>query len=115
MWDCQIKETRCSSSSKEEYDGFLSCPEEHWIAEEIGRGFQGSRNGVVDENASRERCDQKGNSKIEKCMNNPVKQYMVIIGAFHMKSTSYVMENFMRVHDSIKPPVWSRRFVAKFV
>ncbi len=25
------------------------------------------------------------------------------------------MENFKRVHDSIKPPIWSRRFVAKFV
>ncbi len=23
--------------------------------------------------------------------------------------------DFKRVHDSIKPPVWSRRFVAKFV
>ncbi len=28
-------------------------------------------------------------------------------GSFHIKSTSYVMENFKRVHDSIKPPVWS--------
>ncbi len=30
-----------------------------------------------------------------------------IRGSFHMKSTSSVAENFMRVHDSIKPPVWS--------
>ncbi len=27
-------------------------------------------------------------------------------GSFRMKSTSYVIENFQRVHDSIKPPVW---------
>ncbi len=34
-------------------------------------------------------------------------------GSFHMKSTNYVMENLKRMHDSIKPAVWSRHFVTK--
>ncbi len=33
--------------------------------------------------------------------------YDVYNGSFRTKSTSYVMENFKRVYDSIKPPVWS--------
>ncbi len=30
-----------------------------------------------------------------------------VSGSFPMKPMNCVMENFKRVHDSIKPPVWS--------
>ncbi len=43
-----------------------------------------------------------------------IQQYR-LSGSFRMKATSYVTENFKRMHGSIKPPVWSRCFVAKFV
>ncbi len=71
LWDCQIKQIRCSGDRKKEYDRFLSCPEQHWIADEVGGGFQGSRNGVVNENVSREGCDQIRNSNVKECVNNP--------------------------------------------
>ncbi len=41
--------------------------------------------------------------------------FCIAIESFHIKSTSYVMKNFKRVHDSIKPSVWSLCFVEKFV